>query len=212
MSASPPPMPPLLASATTTRTSPRQPAVEPGERQPWERQRTGAELEWHDRDRQPDAERDQRGGDEPDPVELEQLRDRVAVEQDVTAVDAFDAEQHADHGRRRAARRTNRRGTAGRSACDRSRSATPPPPPGTTRSRTRHRPHRRHQGWIRSWSCTWDSLVGLVGVKTSNGHRGPTRPDTTRPPAPGRKSRTSAVDTRRCVSRHTFRLVCHDTP
>ena len=183
-----------------------QPAVEPGERQPRERQRTGAELEWHDRDRQPDAERHQRGGDEPDPVQLEQLRD---------GVDCRAARRCRRRVRCRAARRappstrdrgTIRRGTAARSACDRSTSATRPALPERTRSRIRHGPHRRHQGWIRSWSCTWDSLVGLVGVKTSNGHGGPTRPDTTCPPAPGRKSRTRSEHARfehRTMSRHT---------
>ena len=98
MSSSPPPGPPLLASATITRHETAEPRPEAGGGEAGEGERPGADLQRHDGDGDAEQQRDEHAEDEGDAEGDEQLRQRAGVEQRVGAVDPLGAEQHAEHG------------------------------------------------------------------------------------------------------------------
>ncbi len=73
-----------------------QPRIATREGEPREGDLAGAELERHDRDREPERERDQSGEHEPDAVSLEELQQRAAVEQ-FRLVTALEPDHHPEH-------------------------------------------------------------------------------------------------------------------
>ena len=84
--------------ATRSRARSRRARPRTRPREPRERERAGAELQRHDGDARPSSSGSEHDEDEPDPVRDEQLGEGVGVEQRVGAVDALEAEQHADDG------------------------------------------------------------------------------------------------------------------
>ena len=84
-----------------------EPAVETGQRHTREGDRTGAELERGNGDRQPEAEWDDRREHETDPVCLEQLQQRVGVEQGAGIVGSLEPQHGAEHGGRQQRQQTD---------------------------------------------------------------------------------------------------------
>ena len=203
MSASPPPRPPLLASATTTRTSP---ASQPRTR----RARAGGRPASGRRAaaaRPRSTTRAASGISAPDTSPIrnscEQLRDRVRVEQ---------------RRRRRRCARCRAAGRARRSPRARGTTAENSRPIRLWSVEVNHAATDAGNDPIADspraapTASGLDSIVVMyVGLacracrgETSNGHGGPTRPDITRPPASGRKSQIHRdCACRPGASRHT---------
>ena len=179
-----------------------EPDVEPGEREPWERERAGAELERHDRDRQP----------EPSGINVNDTSPNRK---------SWNSCGIAPLSNKRRRRRCVRCRAAGRSRrSPRARASALPRYSRPIRLWSVEVNHAATDAGndpiadsprAAPTASGLDSIVVMyVGLacracrgETSNGHGGPTRPDTTRPPASGRKSRNRRDPARRAsVSRH----------